>query len=185
MSILSTTKKDVSTSKLDIPTSTDLSTNFIDSLENEFDRTFIELDTLFSDMDVDQLELMSECRARLTRISGIIANFVLKSQLILQKNKSLEDELQEIKKSLAKQITINEVLNKEADFLLLKIHKLQCQQLHHSPAIIKSRNDFFEARHEAAPHEAEMIKKRLVCFCYNIFFTFLIKSKVVIANSYF
>jgi hypothetical protein len=63
---------------------------WIDELERDFDKTFVEMDILLGDVDADQADLMTDCRQKMTSISSCFAQLICKAQILSQKNSKLE-----------------------------------------------------------------------------------------------
>lgn len=121
--------------------------NWLDALEKDFDKAFVDLDILFGEVDADQAELVFEARQKMTSISSCFAQLVHKSQALSLKNTKLEAEVENLRDELATAIASESEQQLEAQNLLLSVHSLQCQ--------LYSKN---------APHESDMIKKKIVCF---------------------
>jgi hypothetical protein len=63
---------------------------WIDTLEKEFDKAFVDLDLILSEMDPDQPELVDMGRDRMKEMSAAWAQLVHKTQTIFQTNCKLE-----------------------------------------------------------------------------------------------
>jgi hypothetical protein len=63
---------------------------WLDILEKEFDKAFVDLDLLFGEIDQDQSEITDEGRAKMTVLSSCFAQLVHKAQTISQANAKLE-----------------------------------------------------------------------------------------------
>ncbi len=63
---------------------------WLDILEKEFDKTFVDLDLLLGEIDQDQSELTDEGRAKMTILSSCFAQLIHKVQTISQSNAKLE-----------------------------------------------------------------------------------------------
>lgn len=63
---------------------------WLDQLERDFDKTFVEMDILLGDIDADQADLSTECRQKMTSISSCFAQLICKAQILAQKNCKLE-----------------------------------------------------------------------------------------------
>ncbi|KAI6178687.1 PDZ domain-containing protein [Aphelenchoides besseyi] len=117
---------------------------WLDILEKDFDRSFIEVDIVLGDVDADQAELALECRKKMTAISSCFAQLVCKAQTLFHKNARLEDELNDYKNQLANANAARVVSEKQTTDLTLQVHSLQCK--------LYSRT---------APHESDMVKKKI------------------------
>lgn len=67
-----------------------LSFRWLDILEKEFDKSFVDLDLLLGDIDPDQSDLMYEGRHKMTSLSAAFAQLSHKAQTIFQSNAKLE-----------------------------------------------------------------------------------------------
>lgn len=63
---------------------------WLDLLEKEFDKAFVELDILLGEIDIDQIELTHAGRQKITALSSSFAQLAHKSQTIFQANAKLE-----------------------------------------------------------------------------------------------
>jgi hypothetical protein len=63
---------------------------WLDDLERDFDKAFVEVDILLGDIDTDQNDLAHECRQKMTGISSCFAQLVCKSQTLFHKNIKIE-----------------------------------------------------------------------------------------------
>ncbi|VDP05895.1 unnamed protein product [Soboliphyme baturini] len=63
---------------------------WLEVLEKEFDKAFVDLDLILGEIDVDQMELTFEGRLKMTALSASFAQLVHKSQAIFQSNLRLE-----------------------------------------------------------------------------------------------
>ena len=67
-----------------------LSFRWLELLENEFDKAFVDLDLLLGEIDPDQYELMLDSRQKMTALSSAFAQLSHKAQTIFQYNAKLE-----------------------------------------------------------------------------------------------
>ena len=63
---------------------------WLDLLEKEFDKGFVELDILLGEIDIDQYEITQDGRQRMTALSSSFAQLAHKAQTIFQANAKLE-----------------------------------------------------------------------------------------------
>ena len=63
---------------------------WLDLLENDFDKAFVELDMLLGEIDCDQEHLIYDGRQKLTSLSSAFAQLAHKSQTIFQQNAKYE-----------------------------------------------------------------------------------------------
>lgn len=67
-----------------------LSFRWLELLEKEFDKAFVDLDLLLGEVDPDQCELTFEGRQKMTALSAAFAQLSHKAQTIFQCNAKLE-----------------------------------------------------------------------------------------------
>lgn len=67
-----------------------LSFRWLDILEKEFDKSFVDVDLLLGEIDPDQAEITYEGRSKMTALSAAFAQLCHKSQTIFQSNAKLE-----------------------------------------------------------------------------------------------
>ena len=63
---------------------------WLDTLEKEFDKSFVDLDLLLNDLDPDQSDIIDSCRDKMKELSSAWAQLLHKSQTIFQTNCKLE-----------------------------------------------------------------------------------------------
>lgn len=63
---------------------------WLDILEKEFDKSFVDLDLLLGEIDEDQMEITDDGRARMTILSSSFAQVVHKLQTVSELNAKLE-----------------------------------------------------------------------------------------------
>jgi len=63
---------------------------WLDLLEKEFDKAFVELDVILGDIDEDQAEITFGGRQKLTALSSAFAQLAHKSQTTFQSNAKYE-----------------------------------------------------------------------------------------------
>jgi hypothetical protein len=63
---------------------------WLDILEKEFDKAFVDLDLLLGEIDQDQIELTDDGRAKMSILSSCFAQLAHKAQTIFQVNGKLE-----------------------------------------------------------------------------------------------
>ena len=64
--------------------------HWLDLLEKEFDKAFVDLDILLGEVDPDQCEITYEGRRKMTALSAAFAQLCHKAQTIFQNNAKLE-----------------------------------------------------------------------------------------------
>ena len=67
-----------------------LSFRWLEILEKEFDKAFVDLDLLLGEIDPDQCELTYDGRQKMTALSAAFAQLCHKAQTIFQTNAKLE-----------------------------------------------------------------------------------------------
>ena len=63
---------------------------WLDLLEKEFDKSFVDLDVLLGDIDPDQSEITLDGRLKMTALSSSFAQLAHKAQTVFQANAKLE-----------------------------------------------------------------------------------------------
>ncbi len=63
---------------------------WLDILEKEFDKAFVDLDLLIGEIDEEQSEIIHDGRAKMTVLSSCFAQLTHKAQTIFQANAKLE-----------------------------------------------------------------------------------------------
>lgn len=64
--------------------------HWLDTLEKEFDKAYVDLDMVLGEIDADQAELIYEGRQKMTALSSAFAQLVHKSQTIFSCNARLQ-----------------------------------------------------------------------------------------------
>ena len=67
-----------------------VASRWLDILEQEFDKAFVDIDMLFGEVDPEQAELTVDGRQRMTALSAAFAQLIHKYQTIFQSNAKLE-----------------------------------------------------------------------------------------------
>lgn len=117
---------------------------WLDALEKDFDKAFVDLDLLLGEIDSDQADLVFESRHKMTALSSAFAQLVHKAQTIFQCNIRQEAELVQLRNDLCLSRSAHYELERESQQLMLQVHSLHCQ-----------------VHFKTAPHESDMIKKKL------------------------
>lgn len=63
---------------------------WLDLLESEFDKSFVDLDMLIGEIDEDQIEIIYGARQKLTALSTAFAQLSHKSQVVFENSMKLE-----------------------------------------------------------------------------------------------
>ncbi|ESN92053.1 hypothetical protein HELRODRAFT_181830 [Helobdella robusta] len=106
-----------------------LSFRWLDILEKEFDKSFVDLDLLLGDVDPDQCDITYDGRQKMTALSAAFAQLSHKAQTIFQSNAKLEAQLLDLKSDLVEEKANRIVLEKEVENLILQLHSAKCQLL--------------------------------------------------------
>ena len=80
-----------------------LSFRWLETLEKEFDKAFVDLDLLLGEVDPDQCEITYEGRQKMTALSAAFAQLCHKAQTIFESNGKLEVWLQRLRLSTLQQ----------------------------------------------------------------------------------
>ncbi|XP_065057646.1 Golgi-associated PDZ and coiled-coil motif-containing protein-like [Rhopilema esculentum] len=100
---------------------------WLDLLEKEFDKGFVDLDILFGEVDPDQSEITYQGRQKLTGLSSAFAQLAHKAQTVFQANAKLEAELVALRSDKVEANAKVQVLEKELKNTLLQLHAVQLQ----------------------------------------------------------
>lgn len=73
-----------------VTTNATLSFRWLELLEKEFDKAFVDLDLLLGEIDPDQCDITLEGREKMTALSAAFAQLCHKAQTIFQANAKLE-----------------------------------------------------------------------------------------------
>ncbi|XP_050708625.1 Golgi-associated PDZ and coiled-coil motif-containing protein-like isoform X2 [Eriocheir sinensis] len=157
---------------------------WLDILEKEFDKAFVDLDILVGDVDffvLEEQDFRSQARSRLEALSSCFAQLTHKAQTIFQANAKLEAELVHLRHECAEGRAFRQVCEAENKELLMKLHSTQLK-LHSaggSPHVQDSEKirerlekDLEEQRSESlkvhvGAHEAALLRREnnsLRCF---------------------
>ena len=63
---------------------------WLEVIEKEFDKAFVDLDLILGDIDSEQIDLTYDGRQKMTALSAAFAQLCHKSQTIFQMNAKLE-----------------------------------------------------------------------------------------------
>lgn len=100
---------------------------WLELLEKEFDRAYLDLDILLGEVDEEQCDITYEARRRMSALSSAFAQLCHKAQTVFETNEKLESELQDLKTDLYEAQSTSAVLNKELQHLVLQLHSAQLQ----------------------------------------------------------
>lgn len=70
--------------------STSSTLSWLEMLEKEFDKAFVDLDLILGEVDSDQIEVTFEGRQKMTALSAAFAQLVHKAQTVFHSNARLE-----------------------------------------------------------------------------------------------
>ncbi|XP_067676025.1 Golgi-associated PDZ and coiled-coil motif-containing protein-like [Haliotis asinina] len=104
-----------------------LSFRWLEILEKEFDKAFVDLDLLLGEIDPDQCELTFEGRQKMTALSAAFAQLCHKAQTVFQCNAKLEAQLVDMRSDIVEIQAAKAVIEKELHTLLLQLHSSQLQ----------------------------------------------------------
>ncbi|GCC25946.1 Golgi-associated PDZ and coiled-coil motif-containing protein isoform X2 [Chiloscyllium punctatum] len=100
---------------------------WLEVLEKEFDKAFVDVDLLLGEIDPDQSEITYEGRQKMTALSSCFAQLCHKAQTVFQINHKLEAQLLDLKSELIDTQAEKAVLEKEVHDQLLQLHAVQLQ----------------------------------------------------------
>ncbi|XP_005104705.1 Golgi-associated PDZ and coiled-coil motif-containing protein [Aplysia californica] len=104
-----------------------LSFRWLDILEKEFDKAFVDLDLLLGEIDADQCELTFDGRQKMTALSAAFAQLTHKAQTIFERNMKLEAQLVGMRTDILDLQSSKETVEKELHTLLLQLHASQLE----------------------------------------------------------
>lgn len=101
--------------------------HWLDLLEKEFDKAFVDLDLVLGEIDPEQCDLTYEGRAKMTSLSSAFAQLCHKAQTIFQNNAKLEAHILNMRADLCDTKAGKIILEKELHNQLLQLHAVQLQ----------------------------------------------------------
>lgn len=102
---------------------------WLEVLEKEFDKAFVDVDLLLGEIDPDQVDITYEGRQKMTSLSSCFAQLCHKTQTVFQLNHKLEAQLVDLRSELIEAKAERAAVEREVHDQLLQLHALQ-QQLH-------------------------------------------------------
>ncbi|XP_032071292.1 Golgi-associated PDZ and coiled-coil motif-containing protein isoform X1 [Thamnophis elegans] len=100
---------------------------WLEVLEKEFDKAFVDVDLLLGEIDPDQADITYEGRQKMTSLSSCFAQLCHKAQTVSQINHKLEAQLVDLKSELTETRAEKAVLEREVHDQLLQLHAIQLQ----------------------------------------------------------
>ncbi|XP_041109045.1 Golgi-associated PDZ and coiled-coil motif-containing protein-like isoform X2 [Polyodon spathula] len=100
---------------------------WLEVLEKEFDKAFVDVDLLLGEIDPDQADITYEGRQKMTSLSSCFAQLCHKAQTIFQLNHKLEAQVVDMKSELSEAQGEKIVFEKEVHDQLLQLHAIQLQ----------------------------------------------------------
>ncbi|CAN7989381.1 unnamed protein product [Ixodes hexagonus] len=100
---------------------------WLELLEKEFDRAFLDLDILLGELDDEQCDITYEARRKMTALSSAFSQLCHKAHTVFETNEKLENEMSDLKTDLYEAQSTSAVLNKELQHLVLQLHSAQLQ----------------------------------------------------------
>lgn len=100
---------------------------WLEVLEKEFDKSFVDVDLLLGEIDPDQVDITYEGRQKMTTLSSCFAQLCHKTQTVFQLNHKLEAQLVDLRSELTEAKAEKEALEREVHDQLLQLHSLQLQ----------------------------------------------------------
>ncbi|XP_026173972.1 Golgi-associated PDZ and coiled-coil motif-containing protein isoform X2 [Mastacembelus armatus] len=100
---------------------------WLEVLEKEFDKAFVDVDLLLGEIDPDQVDLTYEGRQKMTSLSSCFAQLCHKTQTVFQLNHKLEAQLVDLRSELTEAKGERAVVERELHDQLLQLHALQLQ----------------------------------------------------------
>lgn len=102
---------------------------WLDILEKEFDKAFVELDLTVGDWESEEPDAVFNIRQKLCTLSSCFAQLTHKAQTIFQNSAKIEAELIHMRAELVESKSKREVLEQELHNLLLQLHSAQLSNL--------------------------------------------------------
>ncbi|XP_056151067.1 Golgi-associated PDZ and coiled-coil motif-containing protein isoform X2 [Lampris incognitus] len=100
---------------------------WLEVLEKEFDKAFVDVDLLLGEIDPDQADITYEGRQKMTSLSSCFAQLCHKAQTVFQLNHKLEAQLVDLRSELTDVQAERAVVEREVHDQLLQLHALQLQ----------------------------------------------------------
>ncbi|KAI9517199.1 hypothetical protein NQZ68_008456 [Dissostichus eleginoides] len=100
---------------------------WLEVLEKEFDKAFVDVDLLLGEIDPDQVDITYEGRQKMTSLSSCFAQLCHKTQTVFQLNHKLEAQLVDLRSELTDAKAERKVVEREVHDQLLQLHTLQLQ----------------------------------------------------------
>ncbi|XP_061667481.1 Golgi-associated PDZ and coiled-coil motif-containing protein isoform X2 [Syngnathoides biaculeatus] len=100
---------------------------WLEVLEKEFDKAFVDVDLLLGEIDPDQVDITYEGRQKMTSLSSCFAQLCHKAQTVFQLNHKLEAQLVDLRSELTEAKAERAVVEREVHEQLLQLHALQLQ----------------------------------------------------------
>ncbi|XP_014681051.1 PREDICTED: Golgi-associated PDZ and coiled-coil motif-containing protein-like [Priapulus caudatus] len=100
---------------------------WLDLLEKEFDKAYVDLDMVLGEIDSEQCELTYEGREKITALSSAFAQVCHKSQVLYHNNSKLESDLAHKREDICSSRATKAVIEKELHSLVLQHHQLQLE----------------------------------------------------------
>ncbi|XP_070782021.1 Golgi-associated PDZ and coiled-coil motif-containing protein isoform X2 [Enoplosus armatus] len=100
---------------------------WLEVLEKEFDKAFVDVDLLLGEIDPDQVDITYEGRQKMTSLSSCFAQLCHKTQTVFQLNHKLEAQLVDLRSELTEAKAERATVEREVHDQLLQLHALQLQ----------------------------------------------------------
>uniref|UniRef100_A0A4W5MZK7 Golgi-associated PDZ and coiled-coil motif-containing protein n=1 Tax=Hucho hucho TaxID=62062 RepID=A0A4W5MZK7_9TELE len=100
---------------------------WLEVLEKEFDKAFVDVDLLLGEIDPDQADITYEGRQKMTSLSSCFAQLCHKTQTIFQLNHKVEAQLVDLRSELTDVQAEKVVVEREVHDQLLHLHAMQLQ----------------------------------------------------------
>ncbi|KAL7641909.1 UNVERIFIED_CONTAM: hypothetical protein RMT77_007783 [Armadillidium vulgare] len=137
-----------------------ISFRWLDLLEKEFDKSFVDIDLIIGEVDdVEDGEWIPQVRSKLGGLSSCFAQLAHKAQTIFQTNAKLEAELLNLRHELAELGATNKILKEENHDILMQLHASQLKL--HNNSSNHDINDINNAEKIREKLERELEEERL------------------------
>ncbi|XP_031437060.1 Golgi-associated PDZ and coiled-coil motif-containing protein isoform X2 [Clupea harengus] len=132
---------------------------WLEVLEKEFDKAFVDIDLLLGEIDPDQADITYEGRQKMTSLSSCFAQLCHKAQTIFQLNHKVEAQLVDLKSELAETQGEKAVVEREVHDQLLQLHAMQLQLSAKAGQAVDSDSIKDRMERELAANKKEKLKE--------------------------
>ncbi|UJR36480.1 hypothetical protein I4U23_029203 [Adineta vaga] len=128
---------------------------WLDILEKEFDKAFVDIDLLLGEIDPDQSEITDEGRAKMTILSSCFAQLAHKAQTISQVNAKLEAQLLDVRTETVEVMADRQALEQQLKEIMAQLHASQLEY-----QVLKNQGEIEGAEKILIKLEEQIAKQR-------------------------